>query len=410
MPTAAEILRELVAVPSVSAISNLPLLDTITALIEGHGWEIRRFPFLAEDGGEKANLLAVPRQFVSSLPTLDLLFVCHTDTVPYRHDWLVATRLEERDGFLHGCGACDVKGSLAALLAAALQVDASALPIPVGFAFTADEEVGCIGATRFVASGAVRPRSVVVCEPTSLRPATAGKGYGLAEVRVSGREAHSAFPGKGISAITIAAQLIVAIEKVAESAGQPADSRFDPPRATFNVGVVQGGTAKNIIAGECRFLVEWRPLPQQEPQECGYSLKRLAAEIEAAHPNCTIEVRILRADPGFQNAEDSKLGLLLGRMLGLPETGISFGSEATRFNAIAEEVVVIGPGDMETAHSERECVPVEELNLWTETVKNLLLYGCQGERQNQTQRPDSVAAVECASVPRSVTARMKEDD
>ena len=132
--------------------------------------------------------------------------------------------------------------------------------------------------------------------------------------------------------------------------------------------------------------------------------------METAHPNCAIEVRILRADPGFQNPADSKLGPFFGRMLGLPETGISFGSEATRFNAIAEEVVVIGPGDMETAHSERECVPIQELNLWTETVKNLLLYGCQGERQNQTQRSESVAAEECASVPRSVTARMMEDD
>ena len=176
MLTAAEILRELVAVPSVSALSNLPLLDTITALLETHGWETRRFPFLADDGVEKANLLAVPRRFIDSLPNLDLLFVCHTDTVPYRHGWPAATRLEERDGFLHGCGACDVKGSLAALLAAALQVEASALSIPVGFAFTADEEVGCIGATRFVAGGAVRPRRVIVCEPTSLPPGDRGQG------------------------------------------------------------------------------------------------------------------------------------------------------------------------------------------------------------------------------------------
>jgi acetylornithine deacetylase len=395
MLTVAEILCELVAVPSVSALSNLPLLDTITALLETHGWETRRFPFFADDGVEKANLLAVPRRFIDSLPNLDLLFVCHTDTVPYRHGWPAATRLEERAGFLHGCGACDVKGSLAALLAAALQVDASALAAPVGFAFTADEEVGCIGATRFVASGAVRPRRVIVCEPTSLRPATAGKGYGLAEVRVSGREAHSAFPGKGVSAIAIAARLIVAIEQLAESTGQPADSRFDPPRATFNVGVLQGGTAKNIIAGECKFLVEWRPLPQQKPRECGHRLERLAAEIEAVYPNCTIEVNILRADPGFQNPANSGLGPFLGRMLGLPETGISFGSEATRFNAIAEEVVVIGPGNMETAHSERECVPVQELKLWTETVKNILLYGCHD--QSQIQRPDSVVATECAS-------------
>jgi acetylornithine deacetylase len=378
MPAAAEILRELVAIPTVSALSNLPLLAAVVKLLEPHGWVAQRFPFLADDGIEKANLFLVPRQFVDSLPDLDLLFVCHTDTVPYRRDWLAATQLEERDGFLHGCGACDVKGSLAALLAAVLEVDTSKLHVPVGFAFTADEEIGCVGATKFVASGAVRPRSVIVCEPTSLRPATAGKGYGLAEVHVSGCEAHSAFPAKGVSAIAIAARLIVAIEQMAESTGQLTDPRFNPPRATFNVGTIHGGTAKNIIAGECKFLVEWRPLPQQKPQEAGESLTRLAAEIEAAHPGCAIQVTPLRADPGFANPATSNLGPTLSRILSQPETGISFGSEATRFNAIAEEVVVIGPGDMETAHSERECVPLQELNLWTETVKHLLLHGCRG--------------------------------
>jgi acetylornithine deacetylase len=376
MPTAAEILRDLVAIPTVSALSNLPLLDIVGGLLEPHGWAIQRFPFAADDGVAKANLLAVPSQFSNSLPNLDLLFVCHTDTVPYRQDWSTATQLEERDGFLHGCGACDVKGSLAALLAAALQVDASVLRVPVGFAFTADEEIGCVGAKKFVASGAARPRSVIVCEPTSLRPATAGKGYGLAEVHITGREAHSAFPAKGVSAIGIAAQLIAAIEQLAKSTGQLEDHRFNPPHTTSNVGILHGGTAKNIIAGECKFLVEWRPLPQQKPQEYGQYLQRLAAEIEAAHPDCVIEVTILRADPGFANAATSGLGSFLSRMLGRAETGISFGSEATRFSAISEEVVVIGPGDMETAHSERECVSLQELSLWAEAVKNLLLHGC----------------------------------
>lgn len=373
--TPIEILRELVAIPTVSALSNVPLQDYVTALLEPHGWPTLRYPFLTENGVPKANLLAVPAQFVGSLPDLELIFVCHTDTVPYRQDWAAATQLEERNGLLHGCGACDVKGSLAALLAAALQVDTSALRVPIGFVFTADEEIGCIGATKFVADGAVRPRSAIVCEPTSLRPATAGKGYGLAEVQVIGREAHSAFPYKGTSAIGVAAQFIHAIQQLAGSPEQPTDARFDPPNATYNVGIIQGGTAKNIIAGECKLLVEWRPLPQQEPGECGKSLQRVAAAIEAANPGCSIRVNILRADPGFANRETATIGSVLSRRLALPETGISFGSEATRFSAIAEEVVVIGPGDMETAHSERECIPIEELNLWTSTVKDILLHG-----------------------------------
>lgn len=106
----------------------------------------------------------------------------------------------------------------------------------------------------------------------------------------------------------------------------------------------------------------------------GETVRRLAAEVAAKNPGCAIEVRVLRADAGFQNRSDCGLGAALGRILGRPETGISFGSEATRFAGLVEEAVVVGPGDMETAHSERECIPVDELEEWTETVKHLLLH------------------------------------
>lgn len=375
MQSTAEILRTLVAIPSVSSVSNEPLLDTIAEILEPRGWYTQRLPYIAADGLEKANMLAVPHRFRDLLPNVELLFVCHTDTVPFRNEWGEATRLQEKDGQLHGCGSCDVKGSLAGLLSAALQVDVDALRMPVAFAFTAEEEIGCIGATRLVASGAIRPRRVVVCEPTSLRPATAGKGYGLAEVRVLGREAHSAFPEKGASAISTAAQIIVRLEQWQETSERVCNTLFSPPYTTFNVGVVGGGTAKNIVAGECTFLVEWRPIPGEDPRHGGQVVQQLAAEVASAHPQCRIEVRVLRADAGFANHSASRLGSALSSLLGRPETGISFGSEATRFAAVAEEAVVIGPGDMETAHSERECVPLSELEEWTETVKSLLLHG-----------------------------------
>ena len=375
MQSTAEILRTLVEIPSASSVSNEPLLDAIAEILEPRGWYTQRLSYIAADGLEKANMLAVPHRFRELLPEVDLLFVCHTDTVPFRSEWAEATQLVEIDGQLHGCGSCDVKGSLAGLLSAALQVDAEELHMPVAFAFTAEEEIGCIGATRLVASGAIHPRRVIVCEPTSLRPATAGKGYGLAEVRVMGREAHSAFPGKGISAIGLAAQIIVKLEHRQQTSEGVCDNLFSPPYTTFNVGVIGGGTAKNIVAGECDFLVEWRPVPGEDPRHGGQVIQQLAAEVANAHPQCRIEVRVLRADAGFANHSASQLGSALSQMLGRPETGISFGSEATRFAALAEEAVVIGPGDMETAHSERECVPLGELEEWTETVKSLLLHG-----------------------------------
>jgi acetylornithine deacetylase len=375
--TAAEILRDLVAIPSVSALSNSPLLDYIAALLTHSGWVTQRLPFATTDGTEKANLIAVPPQFANVLPVVELLFVCHTDTVPFQSDWPAATQLVERDGMLHGCGACDVKGSLAGLLAAALETPADDIRTPVAFAFTADEEVGCIGATHLVAGGAIRPRRVIVCEPTSLRPAAAGKGYGLAEVRILGHEAHSAFPDKGVSAINVAAQLIHRIEIFVRNHHLSTDPLFTPPYTTFNVGVLRGGTAKNIIAGESTFLFEWRPLPAEDPGHGGKLLQQLAAEMAASNPGCAIDVRILRADSGFANEPDTPLGATLSSIFGRALTGISFGSEATRLRAIAEEAVVVGPGDMETAHSERECIPLNELNEWTAAICRLLRSGVE---------------------------------
>ena len=371
MRQSVEILRELVAIPSISAISNRPVIDRASRILKSAGWITHEFPYRDANDVEKLNVIATPaRQEIET--EIHLAFVCHTDTVPFVPDaWPNATVLTERDGFLHGCGACDVKGSLAGILEAVSSTSLEQIARPVALVLTADEEVGCIGATHLLAAPVLQAKSVVVCEPTSLRPATAGKGYGLAEVVVHGREAHSAFPREGASAIYAAAKIMLAIEERGRS-GLVKNDLFDPPWTTLNVGVVQGGTAKNIVAGECRFLVEWRPVPGEDPTAALEWLKSLATEVERDHPGCTVVVDGCRADTGFSYSPDSQLVQTLSKQLGTRPTGISFGSEATRFAKVADEVVVIGPGNMHTAHSNRECIAIAELNAWSECVRQLL--------------------------------------
>lgn len=367
--SAVEILRELVAIPSISFMTNRPVIETAARLLAESGWVSRLLPYQDAKGVEKMNLIARPAgQFGGE--DIDLAFVCHTDTVPFDlKAWPLATMLTERDGMLHGCGACDVKGSLAGILAGIAA--AGGVSRKVALILTADEEVGCIGATKLLASESLRVKSVLVCEPTSLRTAIAGKGYGLAEVRIVGREAHSAFPQKGVSAIYAAAAMLRRIE---EKAGQ-AEARnalFDPPWTTLNVGVIEGGSAKNIIPGACRFLVEWRPLPEEDVSAPLEWLRELAVEIGREYSSCSVVVDKLRGDVGFAYSAGSALVRTLSQQLGTEATGISFGSEATRFARIADEVVVLGPGNMHTAHSDRECIPVVELEAFTECVKVLL--------------------------------------
>jgi len=172
--------------------------------------------------------------------------------------WPLALEPFVADGLLYGCGACDVKGFLACLLISITDRDPSSLIDGLRLILTADEEIGCVGTAHLIASRLIKPRRVVVGEPTSLHPARAGKGYCLAEVTVFGEEAHSAHPLKGRSAIYRAARLITAIEEYSLLLAEDQHPFFSPSFTTLNIGTIQGGTAKNITPGQCKFQLEWR--------------------------------------------------------------------------------------------------------------------------------------------------------
>ena len=368
--TAAEILRSLVAIPTPSAQTNVPLIEWVRDFLEARGWRTMLQPYTDEHGVAKANVIARPAA-ANPADAIGLAFVCHTDTVPYAESWTAAMQLSERDGNLHGCGACDVKGALACFLEA---LDAAKNGVDAGTALilTADEEVGCKGMERLLTGGIPRIGAAIVSEPTSLRAGIAGKGYGLARVTVAGVEAHSAFPAEGESAIRIAARMVERIYELDILPGCAVDKLFDPVCTTLNVGVIEGGTAKNIIAGRCSFLVEWRPIPEDSPERVLRGIERLAVEMRTIYPRAHIAVEPMRSEPGFKAAPAGHLRERLAKLAGKGETGISFGSEASRIARVANEVIVIGPGDMHTAHSEREYVSVHELEEWTAILSELI--------------------------------------
>jgi acetylornithine deacetylase/succinyl-diaminopimelate desuccinylase-like protein len=137
---------------------------------------------------------------------------------------------------------------------------------PLHLLFTADEEVGCWGAKKLMHEGVLRPRHAIVGEPTELVPVRAHKGYAAVDVTVSGVEGHSAFPDVGASAIQAAGKLLAEVERIEEEMKDEQDALFAPPWTTFNVGLIRGGKARNILAGECVFSLEWRPIPGQDPE------------------------------------------------------------------------------------------------------------------------------------------------
>lgn len=373
----ATVLQELVRIPSVSSMSNRPVMEFVMRVLSSRGWQMRELPYRDSSGIEKLNLLATPPSQPPDDFSVNLAFVCHTDTVPYAASWSRAVRPEIRDGVLHGCGACDVKGFLACLLAVFMKVPAEQFAHTVALALTAEEEIGCLGARHLLQADLLRARHVVVGEPTSLRPARAGKGYGLAEVRVVGKEAHSAHPSQGASAIYHAARFIGRIEQLAESLQHASDpglrELFDPPYTTVNVGTIAGGTAKNIVAGECRFLLEWRPVPGEAAGSVPDAVRKIAQELLRDDGRFRCEVEVLREQAGFETREDSPLLRRWVQLSGRGAIGVPFGTEAPLFSSLSQDVVVLGPGDMRTAHSERECVPLAELDLCVSYLRELLV-------------------------------------
>lgn len=232
---------------------------------------------------------------------------CHTDTVPFSAEWKRALDPFVDDaGLLYGRGACDVKGFLACLLVAAAR---SVCPTRDGLriVLTADEEVGCLGAAQLVADDVIRARQIVVGEPTGLRVARARKGYCVAEVTVHGREAHSVHAAQGVSVIHAAAAMIVRLERFASELEEQRNEMFSPAWTSLHVGTIVGGSEKNIVAGACTFLVEWRPVPHTGADLVAATIERLMETEASLRPGIRVAVKVLREQQGFETPADAML-------------------------------------------------------------------------------------------------------
>jgi|SRR5450631_698593 len=375
MTAAHDHLLKLVRIDSVSSISNRGVIDYAAAALTLAGWSTREISYYYAIGVEKINLIAAPPGQDIADRSVDLAFVCHTDTVPHSPTWANALSPLVKDGFLRGCGACDVKGFLACLLAAASAIAPDDFADGLRIVLTADEEIGCLGAKHLLAQNAIRPKRLVIGEPTSLRVARAGKGYCLAEITVSGIEAHSALPAHGSSAIYAASRLIQSIEQFALGLEATTHNLFTPAFTTLNVGTIHGGTAKNIIPGQCSFLLEWRPIPGLPVEYVPDAVQSMINEIRASDGRLNFKINVLRQQAGFETSEDAPLVVQLQNASGRQATSIPFGSEASLFAPIAEQTVVFGPGDMASAHSDRECVSLEELDEAVGILQTLMTRG-----------------------------------
>ena len=139
------------------------------------------------------------------------------------------------------------------------------------------------------------------------------------------------------------------------------DAGFEPPFTTVNVGLIQGGKAKNVIPGACRFTVEWRPIPGQPARKVAEALEHIRQELVRQEPAFEAEIRVVRTDAGVATRPDAEVVRFVAEATGRAPTTVAFGTEAPQLTALGAEAVVFGPGDIRVAHQTGEFVPMEDL-------------------------------------------------
>lgn len=364
--SAHEWLQRLVAIDTTSRNSNLVLVEAIEAWLEQLGVASTR---VANAEGRKANLLFSIGPDVAG----GVVLSAHTDVVPIdgqawsSDPWT----LSERDGRLYGRGTADMKGFIAAGLSRVPAMLGASLKRPIHFALSYDEEVGLLGAPSLIeaiSSQVSEPALVIVGEPTGMRIVDRHKGIIGLRTTVLGHEAHSSQTHLGVSANMVAAKIAARIGEVAERLAHaaPAANGFEPPQTTVTVGLIQGGTAPNILAGKCEFIWDVRATTPAEARAVVDEVLAYAATLEVAmkarFADCAITTEALSNVPALTGAAGTPARDLVARLCGvLDRQAASFVTEAGLFEIAGLPTVVCGPGWIAQAHQPDEYIETSQL-------------------------------------------------
>lgn len=359
------LLGQLVAFPTIAGEPNQPLIAFAQEWLERHGARVTVAPSDWRSDGYNLHAVLGPERDGG------ILLSAHTDVVAAQEqDWTSDPfELRRADGRLYGRGTTDMKGFIAALLAAVPEASVRELREPLQIALSCDEELGCKGVGSLLeqlANAPERPSLCVIGEPTLMRVADRHKGKVALRVEVRGRSAHSSVPSRGVNAVTFAARLIGRLDDLSQSLSSgPGDDSFAVPHATLSVGPIHGGVALNIVPDRCTFDVELRYPPGDAP-DCLLAPLRsdaeaIAADMKAMAPEAGIElVEIASYPPLSPSVEGVAMMASLGVRGGA--IAVDFGTEAGYYSErLQTPCVICGPGHMGVAHRADEYVEREQL-------------------------------------------------
>jgi acetylornithine deacetylase len=362
-----EILESLVGFDTTSRNSNLPLIEWVESYLKRCGVAYERIP---DQAGIKANIWAT----IGPADKPGYILSGHSDVVPVDgQSWASDPfRLSRRDGRLYGRGATDMKGFVACCLAAVPDMKARRLARPIHLAISYDEEVGCIGVQDIIARikrGAVKPAGCFVGEPSLMAVVVGHKSKRSMRVTVRGHTVHSSLAPHGVNAVEYAARLIVKIRDISERLAREGarDPLYDVPFTTGHTGVVNGGSALNIVPDSCTFEFEFRAIGADDvnaltEEVIAYGRDTLEPAMKAVAPEAGITFEGRSGFPGLDTPADDGVVVLAKQIAGTNAySKVAYGTEAGRFSVAGIPSVVIGPGSIDQAHKADEFVAESEL-------------------------------------------------
>jgi acetylornithine deacetylase len=377
--TPLELMTKLISFPTVSRDTNIPLIDWVDEYLGSHGITAHRYV----DPDQPKHAL-----FAHVGPDVEGAIVLsgHTDVVPidgqpWDTDPFTVT---EKDGKYYGRGTCDMKGFDALAIWALVEAHYANVKRPLQIALSFDEEVGCTGAPPMIeAMQGVVPKgaAAIIGEPSSMQAVTGHKGGSGFHTHVVGFEVHSSLLHTGVNAIMAGAKLIewANEQNTANMAAKPTAvaSMFEPPFTTVHVGVIEGGTAHNITAKDCRFGMDFRVVPGEDKEKWKIAYLEKVRDVEAAMqavvPETRIEITPRFDVPALQPEEDGEAETLVRQITGDNASHkVSYGTEAGQFQNAGYSAVICGPGDIAQAHQPNEFIEISQFNAGHDFMRKLI--------------------------------------
>ncbi len=378
--TTTDILARLVSFPVLGGDPNLSIANYIHDYLERHGVSCQRVP--NEEGTKHALHCRIGPANDGGIILSGHMDVVPTEGQPWNTDPFELVHKGDR---LYARGSCDMKGFLACCLGMVPELLAAELQRPVYFAFSFDEEIGCMAGDLMAESirdfYEERPAGAIIGEPSMLQPIVGQKGINVYTTTVRGSQGHSSRIREEVDAIHEAARLVVWLEDKMDAliAAGRTDDRFQPNHTSLHVGTIRGGSAFNIIANECAFDWDYRNIPLDRAEDIIADFRahceQRMIERRKIYPGFEIVHEAMHPPvPALDTADDAPIAELIKRLTGVTETRtVAYAAEAGQFARAGFPAVICGPGDIAQAHRANEFVTTEQLAGCERMIRSLMV-------------------------------------